>query len=168
MDLSFIDCVLFFSVFLILGMFLHQQVHLLQWNSHVHGFLCTPAKQLGYLCSERSNPRRQCSEKCSEKTQWSFTDWVSQYYTSACFMICLQSLLLMWTPVGERCRAQVLSCQLVIQTSRTVNSAGTSVQNQSSFECNRSGINVKTHERTCCNAYNIFKSRSSIFKTLFV
>lgn len=152
-------------------MFLHQQVHLLQWNSHVCGFLCTAAKQLSYLCSERSNPRRQCSETCCCAV---IIHWVSHYYTSACFVIyllpLLRQVLLMWFPASERWRAQTLSCTA---SDTNIKNCGReslndfsrhfSTKSESSFGCNRSGIHMKRYQRTCCNAYTSPQTKSSIF-----
>lgn len=127
-------------------MFLHQQVHLHQWNSHVCDLLFTPAKRLGCLCPGRSNPKSQCSEECCYAVT-TLTGSPSVTLLRVSWSVCNPFWckgLLTWIPVRERCRAQTLSCTA---SDRNIKSCGRgslndfsrqfSAKSESSFECNQ-------------------------------
>lgn len=87
----FIDHVLFFQYLAFLGCFFISRFTYFSGIPMYMAFYAPLPNSLAVLCSERSDPRRQCSEKCCCAV---IIYWVSHYYSSACFMIYLLPFLM--------------------------------------------------------------------------
>lgn len=138
LDLSFIDRVLFFQCFSFLGCSSTSRFTCFNGIPTYVAFYAPLPNSLA-ICVLKSVIQGDSALR-SAVVLWSFTGSPTVTLLYVSWSVCNPfwcKVLLMWIPVSERCRAQTFSCQIVLQTSRTVvgeawmTSAGTSVKYQS-------------------------------------